>query len=30
MERRERETTEETLLRLLEETCNRVESGLRA
>eukprot|EP00708_Paratrimastix_pyriformis_P004795 GAFH01003726.1.p1 GENE.GAFH01003726.1~~GAFH01003726.1.p1 ORF type:complete len:268 (-),score=98.60 GAFH01003726.1:92-871(-) len=27
-ERRDREATEETLLKLLEETCNRVESGL--
>jgi hypothetical protein len=30
LERREREGTEETLLKLLEETCSRVESGLRA
>ena len=29
-ERNERESTEETLLKLLEETCQRVESSLRA
>ena len=27
-EKRERETTEDTLIRLLEETCVRVETGL--
>ena len=28
-EKKERQKTEETLIKLLEETCSRVESGLR-
>jgi hypothetical protein len=28
VERKERESTEETLIKLLEETCSRVEGGL--